>query len=76
MRIISILFISMPSPIFICAFPSNYLRQPRPYLLESSLVSLLKTGKRIFFFVSCSQNPGFMFMVITVVQINREGEFS
>ena len=29
---ISILFISMPSPVFICAFPSNYLKQPRPSL--------------------------------------------
>ena len=32
MRTISILFISMPSPVFICAFPSNYLKQPRPFL--------------------------------------------
>ena len=47
----------------------------RPSLPESSVVSLLKTGKRILFFVSCSKNPGFMIMVITVVQINREGEF-
>ena len=31
-RMISILFISMPSPVFICAFPSNYLKQPRPSL--------------------------------------------
>lgn len=62
-RMISIPFISHAKPYFVCAFPSDYLRQPRPSVPQSSLVTLLKTGQKvsllcIMFYESKSHNYG------------------